>query len=366
MRINDYLIKPSGPNCNLACDYCFYRDKSSLYPGRTRMPLSTLEEFISQALGDGGPVSFSWQGGEPTLMGLDFFKDVVSFQKKHGSRRQKVSNSLQTNGTLIDEQWARFLYKYNFLVGLSLDGPRDLHDHYRKYPDGSGSYGEVIRASEILQRFDVPFNVLTVLNSRTVKQPTRMVNFFLQNGFTHFQFIPAIEVVTTEDVREIAPFSPRPEEVGEFLDIVFQKCSEEFPPTFSVRYFDSLLRVLLGGEPGLCRMRSTCGSYLVIEYNGDVYPCDFFVEEEKRLGNLTEAPLKALEENEPLKDFVRNKSQLPAECRECEFLPYCYGGCPRNRGLPSGPKDKTYLCESYKYFLSRNLEELKKIAARIK
>ncbi len=365
MKPSTLLVKPTGPDCNLACDYCFYLEKDELYPGKTRMDLSTAETMVSQVMEGGDPVTFSWQGGEPTLMGLEFFKEVIELQKKHGTGGQSVTNTIQTNGTLLDEDWMEFLSRYNFLVGLSLDGPRDLHDPYRTCPDGQGSFEEVIEAAELLQEADVPFNILSVLNSRTVKQPKRIVNFFLQNDFNHFQFIPAIETVETESGKELAPFSPEPREVGKFLDEVFEKWAEEFPPGFSVRYFDSLVNVSSGRDPGSCRIDASCGSYLVVEHNGDVYPCDFYVEEGRKLGNINEDPLQDIASGGDFKKFAEGKVELTDECKECDFLPYCYGGCQRYRGLPGGPEGKSYLCEAYQYFLSRNLEEIKEIASKV-
>ncbi len=366
MKVDTLLIKPTGPDCNLACDYCFYLDKEKLYPGKSRMDLSTAEEMIFQVMESGNPVTFSWQGGEPTLMGLDFFREVIELQKKHGSGGQQVTNTIQTNGTLLNKEWAEFFSRYNFLVGLSLDGPRDLHNNYRAYPDGRGSFDEVKKAAELLQQQEVPFNLLTVLNSRTVNQPKRIVNFFLHQDYNHLQFIPAIETVKTEDREKLAPFSPEPKEVGKFLDVVFKKWLEEFPPRFSVRYFESLVNVSTGRDPGSCRIDASCASYLVVEHNGDVYPCDFYVEEKRKLGNLKETPIREIESGERFTSFAEGKMKLTKECKDCDYLPYCYGGCQRYRGLPSGPEGKSYLCEAYRYFLSRNLKEIKEMASRVK
>ena len=364
--MDNLLIKPTGPNCNLACDYCFYLEKSSLYPGKNRMELSTAENMIAQMMGKGEPVTFSWQGGEPTLMGLDFFREVIELQKKHGSGGQSVTNTIQTNGLLLNEDWMKFLEKYNFLVGLSLDGPRDLHDANRTYPNGEGSFREVMDSAELLKEYEVPFNLLTVLNSRTVQQPKRIVNFFLQNDFTHFQFIPAIETRETDEGERIAQFSPEPEEVGRFLAEVFEKWAADFPPPFSVRYFESLVNTCLGQDPGMCRIDASCGSYLVVEHNGDVYPCDFFVEEDWKLGNLNESSLKRIQNGEKFEEFAAAKAEFSAECHDCDYLPYCYGGCQRYRALPGGPEKRSYLCEAHKYFLSRNLEKIKEIASRVR
>ncbi|MFP4631026.1 MAG: anaerobic sulfatase maturase [Candidatus Acetothermia bacterium] len=363
--MRNLLVKPSGPDCNLACDYCFYLEKNELYPGNTRMDLLTAEEMISQAMASGEPVTFSWQGGEPTLMGLDFFRDVIQLQKKYGTGGQRVTNTVQTNGVELTEEWVDFFSRYNFLVGISLDGPRDLHDSFRKYPDGGGSYVDVMEAIELLEAGDVPFNILTVLNSRTVKQPKRILNFFLQNDLRHLQFIPAIEVKETAKGKELASFTPSPEEVGNFLDEVFEIWTGNFPPRFSVRYFESLVSVELGETPGYCKIDENCGSYLVVEHNGDVYPCDFYVERSWKLGNLKQTTLEEIEKREEFQNFARGKTDLPSECRDCDYLVYCHGGCQRYRDLPGGPEDRSYLCKAYRRFLSRNLDKVKRVARRI-
>jgi len=364
--IDNLLIKPAGPNCNLSCDYCFYLGKEEIYPGKTRMDLSTADLMISQVMERGDPVTFSWQGGEPTLMALNFFREVIELQKKHGHGGQSVSNTIQTNGTLLNEKWANFLSRYNFLVGLSLDGPRDLHDHHRKYPNGDGSYKDVKKKIQLLQNHGVQFNVLTVLTSKNVKQPKRLVNFFRQQGIDHFQFIPAIETEQTEGGEEIARFSPSPEEIANFLDTVFGMWSESFPPSFSVRYFEALINAQLGRRPGICRLDEQCGSYLVVEHNGDVYPCDFYVEEEWKLGNLRETQFEEIADGNKFKKFAQKKASIPKECNNCEFLIYCEGGCQRYRGLPGGPNRKTYLCEAYRSFLSRNRSEIEDIASKVR
>jgi uncharacterized protein len=364
--IDNLLIKPAGPDCNLQCEYCFYLDKEEIYPGKSRMELSTAESMISQVMEKGNPVTFSWQGGEPTLMGLDFYREIVELQKKHGSGGQSVSNTIQTNGLLLDQDWAKFLARYNFLVGLSLDGPRDRHDHHRKHPNGDGSYKDVEGTIQLLQDHGVQYNALTVLTSRNVKQPKRLVNFLLRQGVQHFQFIPAIETEQTEEGEEIARFTPSPEEVADFLDTVFGMWSESFPPSFSVRYFEALINAHLGRRPGICKLDEHCGSYLVVEHNGDVYPCDFYVEEEWKLGNLRETQLEEIADGNKFKKFARRKASTPKECNDCEFFKYCRGGCQRHRGLPGEPNRKTYLCETYRSFLARNLTGIEDTARQLR
>ena len=329
------------------------------------MSAEVAQEMISQLMSSDRPVSFSWQGGEPTLMGLDFFREVIELEKDYGSDGQRVSNSLQTNGILLDEEWARFLARYNFLVGLSLDGPRDLHDAHRKYPDGRGSWNQVLEAGKLLKENGVHFNILSVLSSKTVKQPKRILNFFLEREFRHLQFIPAIETEANEGA-ELARFSPDPLEVGKFYDQIFKEWSKTFPPRFSVRYFDALIARQVGAPSGFCKIEPQCGSYLVVEHNGDLYPCDFFVGENLKLGNLREDLLQDIENQEQFGQFAEGKSEIPSICQQCEHLDLCHGGCQYYRGLPEGPEERTYLCEGYQYFLSRNRDALETIADKLR
>ncbi|MBS3813473.1 SPASM domain-containing protein [Candidatus Bipolaricaulota bacterium] len=348
------------------CGYCFYREKSKLYPGKRTMTLERAGDLIEQALAGGGPVSFSWQGGEPTLAGLDFFREAIELQKKYGSPGQRITNVIQTNGTLLTEEWANFFSRYNFLVGLSLDGPKKYHNRYRTFKNGGGSFRAVMKSARLLDDPDVLVNGLAVLTEENVGEPRRLIDFFLANGLTHLQFLPAIELREYENGTSLAPFSPPPLKVGEFLDAVFHRWIQDFPPAFRVRYFDALLQIALGEVPDICRLRKNAASYLVVEHNGDVYPCDFFVEPEWKLGNVQEDGLKAVKESEKLTEFTEKKSDLPEACKHCKYLRYCRGGCPRYRNLPEGPGERSYLCYAYRYFLSRNLGKIRRLARKIK
>lgn len=360
--IGSLLVKPAGPNCNLNCDYCFYLNKKSVYPGKTRMNSSTVKEIVSQMLALQPEVaSFCWQGGEPTLMGLDFFKKIVELQKKFGTYGQRISNSLQTNGILLNGEWINLFLHYNFFVGLSLDGSQKVHDAYRKYPNGSGSWKDVVKALELLQESGVEFNILCVVTDKNVKQPQKLLDFFMARNLHYLQFIPAVETVN----GKLASFSPSPLEFGEFLEAVFREWAKNFPPRFSVRYFDSLVGALLGKEPSYCKITDKCGSHLVVEHNGDVYPCDFFVEPSRKLGNIHTNPLEQIMVSSGFKSFKEVKLSISRDCWDCEFLHLCHGGCPRYRGLLEGHDKKTYFCEAYKYFLSRNVDRLKEIAKKV-
>ena len=330
--LESILIKPAGPDCNLACEYCFYLEKAEVFHDteRHRMDDATLEVMISQMLHQ--PVrniSFNWQGGEPTLMGLDFFRKAVELQQQYG-RGQQVSNSLQTNGLLLDDQWYQFLKEYRFLVGLSLDGPEHVHDRYRKTVTGAGSYGRVLKSCQAMLKSGVEVNALTVLNNHSVKHLDEIYRHHKALGLSFMQFIPCLETAADE----IASFSLSPEAYGEALCQLFDLWTADFHegfPTTSIRHFDSLFYHYVGMEPPDCTMRKACGVYLVVEHNGDVFPCDFFVDEERKLGNLKFDKLVDLFNSEKQKSFGDLKADLPEQCLSCEWLKYCRGGCPKER-----------------------------------
>ena len=363
--VTQLLIKPAGPDCSLACAYCFYREKQTLYPDTTRMSDETLGVMIRQAMGLGHEVSFVWQGGEPTLMGLDFYRRVIELQALYGESGQVVSNCLQTNGVSVDARWASFLTRFNFLVGISLDGPKELHDRYRRTPTGSGSWRSVVRAARRLRRAGVATTALTVLTDVTVRQPEAVLDCLLGEGLSYLQFVPAVERAADGESQSFEPFSPSPAALGRFLDTLFRRWSWTARPQFNVRYFDSLLRLLVGLPPASCETAATCGSYLVVEHNGDVYPCDFFVEDRYRLGNLHECSLGEICDLPAFRSFAERKREIPDACTTCEYVHLCHGGCPRYRGLLPGAEGRSYFCETTKYFLDRNLKELQETASRI-
>lgn len=305
---------------------------------------TTLDTLIRDAM-RAGITTFSWQGGEPTMMGLDFYKRVVELEIKHGLPGSTVANALQTNGVLLDSKWARFLAEYKFLIGLSIDGPKRLHDHYRKDSQGKGTFDRVMTAAKILRDNGVEFNVLTLLNDRNVKEPDTIYDFLIANDVSYMQFVPCVEPGSK---NQAAPFSITPEDYGEFLVRVFDRWVEDFPKV-SIRDFDDLLMRELGQKPGTCTVSDRCGSYVVAEHNGDVFACDFFVTTKWRLGNLLETPLKEIVTSDTLEEFSQAKSKLGPVCEACVFLNKCYGGCQKHRivigGDPTGP---SYFCKAYK------------------
>ncbi|NCO38623.1 MAG: anaerobic sulfatase maturase [Armatimonadetes bacterium CG_4_10_14_3_um_filter_66_18] len=360
------LVKPAGADCNLNCTYCFYLPKQALYPDAKvrRMPLEVAEEMVRQYMPLGGASpSFGWQGGEPTLMGLDFFKRVVGWQQQYGVSGQTVGNGLQTNGLLLDEEWAKFLAEYNFLLGVSVDGPQDLHDHYRRNVAGGPSWERVMRVLDILRQHSVEFNILVLLNDRNVKEPRRVYDFLRQNDLNFVQFIPCVEQDPSTGL--LAPYSVTPEEYGAFLCALFDEWYGDGQTRFYERMFDDTFMAYMGYEQPTCLFRKKCGNYVVVEHNGDVYACDFFVEPDWQLGNLTETPLQEIVRTPRALEFRDRKwKELPADCEHCRFRWLCQGGCPKHRlALPDGTPPPNYFCRAYQRLWEHSegrMHELKK------
>jgi uncharacterized protein len=366
-QLDSVLVKPAGPDCNMACRYCFYLEKERLFPEEEvhRMSKAVLEATIRQVMTRGGAnVSFGWQGGEPTLMGTDFFERAVELEKKYGCSGQTVGNGLQTNGLLIDRQWCRLLREARFLVGLSLDGPAHVHDHYRLSRGGQPTWQRVTEALKRMLDSGVEVNALTVLNDYSARFPQEIYGFLKESGLKHMQFIPCVEP-DPNDPERVAPFSVSPEQFGTFLCEVFDRWLDDFrdgQPTTFVRWFDSIFATYVGSRPPECTLLPECGNYVVVEHNGDVFACDFFVEDDWRLGNVLDEDLLAMLNSPQQARFGRRKAQLPRACQACRWLTHCRGGCPKERWAhPSGER-QSYLCDSYKMFFSHADDQLRKLA----
>jgi uncharacterized protein len=346
MLPSSLLVKPVSANCNLDCEYCFYKRKKRLFPRAKVMTDEVLEEMTSQFMDiRTSQASFSWQGGEPLLAGLDFYGRAVELQQKHG-RGHTVSNAFMTNGTLLDAQWVDFFRDYRFLVGISLDGPRRLHDVYRRKPDGSPTFDLVMKGIGLLKGAGVDFNVLTVVNDVNVDHPEEIYDFLIENDIKHMQFVPCYEI--DPETGQGQPFNVSSDSYGEFLCRVFDLWKRDFPDVY-IRMFNSVLAMRLGREHGLCTLGPRCGEYVVIEHNGDVYPCDFFVERDTYLGNIMEESLGKIVEKTALREFSRQKSRLDRGCQQCEWVDLCFGGCQYHRKGP-GHERRSYFCPSYKRF----------------
>jgi len=368
--IQSVLVKPAGPDCNMACSYCFYLQKSELFKKSKihRMNEKILREMVRQVLAYGGrEISFGWQGGEPTLMGLEFFQKAVAFQQEYG-RGQSVANGLQTNGILINNKWARFLKEYRFLIGLSLDGPEHVHDHYRMLKNGQGSWKTVMDKAKVLLDTGVEVNALTVVNDYSVKFPEEIYKFHKSSGLNHMQFIPCVEP-DPADPNRAAPFSVSAEEYGRFLIVLFDLWMSDFVdgiPTTFIRLFDSIFFNYVELPPPLCILSHTCGDYVVIEHNGDVFSCDFFVEPDWKLGNIKKGNISDML-NSPRQDqFGRQKATRPKECDACQWLQYCWGGCIKDRMQDQQDKGSNHFCQAYKQFYQHADSTLTQLAQKWK
>ena len=332
-----------------------------MFPGvkEHRMKDSTLENLIAQGLEAGSDLAqFSWQGGEPTLMGLDFFRKAVELQGKYIQPNQVVTNALQTNGTLLDRRWAQFLREYNFLVGVSLDGPPGLHDHYRKDMNKDGSHARIVQNLKVLLEEGVEVNILTLLNDRNVKEPERVYEFLLSTGVKYFQFVPCVEPGPGDSVTF---YSISPEEYGNFLCRLFDLWLDS-PMDISIRDFDDLMMMLQGQPPNTCILQPRCGGYFLVEHTGDVFPCDFFVLPKWKLGNINETSLSELKNSPALKQFGDQKGMLCQECQDCSWLGYCYGGCLKHRLTIKGAStEQTYFCKAYKQLFEYSKQVLESL-----
>ena len=356
------MAKPTGARCNMACDYCFFLKKDRLYPESDfRMSDETMEAYIRQTIeGHSVPeVTIVWQGGEPTLMGLDFFRRAVAVEKKWARPGLRVENSFQTNGILIDEEWCRFFHDNNFLVGLSIDGPRDLHDAYRHDKGGRPVFGKVERAARLMQKHAVEFNILCTVNAVNSRRPLDVYRYFRDDlGARYIQFIPIVERDNDTGNQEGARVTDRtvdPGQYGRFLIEIFDEWVRRDVGIMFVLFFDGVLASYARGYSSLCVLTPTCGECVALEHNGDLYSCDHFVEPRHFLGNIRRIPLPELVASEAQRSFGRAKSDtLPKYCRECQYLFTCHGECPKNRVLttPEGEPGLNWLCAGLKAFFA--------------
>lgn len=392
------MVKPAGSTCNLDCTYCFYLSKETLPngPGAGAMDDETLELFIRQYI-DGNTcasVVFSWQGGEPTLRGLDFFRRVVALQQKYAKSGQKIENDLQTNGVLLNEDWARFLKEHRFLVGLSIDGPRELHDSFRINKGGAPTFDKVMAAANLLRRTGVAFNTLTCVHRLNARKPLDVYRF-LRNELdsTYIQFIPIVQkrgfesASPFEDAVSRLPMLESPqarpghpdsvvtdwsvdsEDYGYFLSRVFDEWRRKDLGKVLVNHFETLVAQHLGLPSQVCIYGEFCGKGVAIEHDGSVYSCDHYVYPEYRLGRIQEQPLAQMVFSPQQVRFGYAKSEnLPRYCRQCDYLKDCWGECPKNRFLrsPDGEGGLNYLCSGLKRFYKHAIPEIERIVAGIR
>lgn len=366
------MSKPTGPICNLDCTYCFYLEKESLYPGARKWAMSedVLESYIRQYV-EAQPlevVDFAWQGGEPTLLGVEYFERVVALQKQYANGKE-IRNAFQTNGTLIDDRWAEFFAKNQFLVGVSIDGPRELHDLYRMDKGGASTFERVMRGIHLLKKHAAAFNTLSVVHRKNSQRPLDIYRFLKEIGSGFMQFIPIVERVTPQPgadglvliepafrgPAEVSEWSVEPLVFGQFLTAIFDEWVRQDVGRFFVQHFDVALENWLGMSASLCLFRPTCGSAMALEHNGDLYSCDHYVYPEHRLGNLMNESLGEMAASQRQHEFGQQKrASLPAMCRSCTVRFACHGECPKHRFLttPDGEPGLNYLCAGYKHFFT--------------
>jgi len=391
------MVKPTGALCNLNCTYCYYLSKEELFgaPRAWRISDETLETFIRQYFEGQNhkEVVFSWQGGEPTLLGIDFFRRVVELQKKYGSLHVRCENDLQTNGTKLDDDWCEFLREENFLVGLSIDGPRQLHDAYRADKSGRGSFDRVFRAGQLLRKHGVNFATLSCVNRLTGRHPLEVYRFLRDEvGSRRMQFIPVVEPVRFQATApqhwneqamasvgspETRPGTPGsiveewsvdPEDWGEFLCRVFDEWYRKDLGGVYVQYFDAAVETWMGHVSPLCTLAPMCGKGLAMEREGSVFSCDHYVYPEYRLGNVRETALAEMAFSERQERFGRAKeATLPDYCWRCAYRFACYGECPKNRFIktPDGEPGLNYLCAGWKRFFSHIDEPVQQLVRRL-
>ncbi len=371
------MAKPAGPACNLRCAYCFYLEKEAMFPdGQSRrMSDEVLDAYVRKYIASqpSDEVAFHWQGGEPTLMGLEFFDKAIRLQRQY-ARGKRITNSIQTNGTLLDDEWGRFLHKHSFLVGLSLDGPREVHNTHRLDARGEGSFDAVMRGLETLKRHRVEFNVLASVTPAGADRPLEVYEFFKDAGVKFVQFLGIVErlpddaaeelglqlavgIRSGESVRTVrmTPWSVQPEAYGDFLIRIFDEWVRHDVGSFAVMNFEWALAAYMGRPAFVCQFMPQCGLAPIIEHNGDIYACDHYVYPRNRIGNILTDDLQEIMQSDAQREFGQAKQKaLPKYCRNCPVLPACRGECPKRRFLktPDGEGGLNYLCAGYRKFFS--------------
>ncbi len=385
------MTKPIGPLCNLDCKYCFYLEKEKLFPSNEKFQMSdeVLDAYIRQYIEqqNSPEVNFAWQGGEPTLLGVNFFRKVVDLQRKY-SNGKRIGNALQTNGTLLNDEWCEFLVQNQFLVGLSIDGPPKLHDTYRVDKKGAPTYEKVALGLKMLKKHAVEFNTLTVVNRANSKKPLEVYRFLKQIGSGFIQFIPLVERLADAEAAKlgldlampprvdeegarlpVTDWSVEPEQYGIFLTTIFDEWVKQDVGKVFVQLFDVALSNWMGLGAGLCVFSENCGTALAMEHNGDVYSCDHYVYPRYRLGNLLNQDLVAMVSSPAQREFGQAKSKtLPEYCRSCEVRFACHGECPKHRFLrtPDGEPGLNYLCRAYKRFFNHVDPAMKQMALHLR
>ena len=354
------FVKPVGASCNLACSYCYYLEKSELFKesGINRMSEDVLELYIRQHIQASSEqtIFFSWHGGEPTLSGLEYFRRIVELQKKHLPENRSILNGIQTNGTLLNDEWCRFLKTENFIVGISLDGSERFHSVNRFRKDGKSSFDEAFRGFQLLRSYEIPCEILCVVNAQNVAYPLEVYRFFKSLKADFITFIPLVDQLSPGS-NQVSERSVPAKAFGEFLCVIFEEWKTEDIGTVKIQIFEEALRTAFGLDHSLCIFKAVCGRVPVVEYNGDFYSCDHFVDSAHLMGNILEKSLAELLKDPQQKAFGQAKlDTLPQYCLKCEVLSMCNGACPKDRFIetPDGDPGLNYLCEGYKLFFNHS------------
>lgn len=362
------LIKPASANCNLNCEYCFYCDE-----GKKReifsyglMTEEVLECLVKKAFEYAeGFCGFAFQGGEPTLAGLDFYKKFMEYQKKYNKKKVTVYNSIQTNGCGLSNEWAEFFAREKFLVGLSLDGVRSTHNAYRKSKKGDGTFAEVMKTAELFRQFQVEYNILTVVHARTAMQPEKIYDFYKKNEFRYLQFIACLDPLGETGGQH--GYSLIPEAYGRFLTGIFDRWFQDVQKGEQpyIRQFENIVSILAGYQPESCEQRGICTVQNVVEADGAVYPCDFYVLDRYRLGNIMTDDFLDIVQAPAGKKFMEESEEIMEDCRSCRFFAVCRGGCRRNRIWEAGNR-KNYFCPGYQIFYENTIDRFRYLAQKLR
>lgn len=364
MKNLNLLIKPASSSCNLRCRYCFYYDVADNREVKNYgiMNNDTLENMVKKVFDDVEySANFAFQGGEPTMAGIEFFEKFHKLVEKYNTKKIIVNFSLQTNGTLLNKKWLELFKKHNYLIGLSLDGNKEMHDTFRIDAKGEGTFSRVLKAAKMMRKAEVEFNILCVVNKLIAQNGKLVYNFFRNNGFRYYQFIPCLDSLSCSEEKD---YTLTAEDYGKFLDETFNLWYEDImsDKRISVRHFDNYTKIILGEEPEACDMVGHCNMNAVLESDGSMYPCDFYVLDEFKVGNINESSFEELFKSEAEMRFLRTSLAVDEKCKVCRYFKICRGGCRRHKELTAEGNYENRFCESYKYFFERNIDKMIKTA----
>lgn len=364
------LIKPASSNCNMDCEYCFYKCLSSNREEYSKGMMSeeTLEKLVIRAIEYAeGSLTFAFQGGEPTLCGIDFFRKAVELQKQHNDKGLAIANTIQTNGLAIDEEWAQFLYDNHFLVGLSLDGPKKCHDRYRKDVQGEGTFERLMHTVSLLNQYHVEYNILSVVTNDAAEKSSGIYHFFRRQGFPYLQFIPCMDEINRQEGGSVSAFAVQPEKYGRFLCELFDMWYQDYGrgEDIDIRMFSNLAQMAAGYPSEECGMSGCCTCYFVVEGDGSVYPCDFYCSDEWKLGTVEDS-FQDLLSSAKARKFIEESKRQQEKCASCPYLPLCHGGCRRWReGAVGEELGLNALCPAYEMFFAHTEDRIRKLGQLI-